>query len=654
MGKVQDDMSSIFDNVKEAALTMQQGGGIGVDFSPLRPRGATVNGVGAEASGPVSFMYVWNTMCATIMSAGKRRGAMMGGLRCDHPDIQEFINAKRTLGQLTNFNMSVLCTDDFMEAVQFNKPWQLKFNGEVYKTLPAVDLWREIMRANYDHAEPGVIFIDRMNKWNPLSYCEEIAITNPCGEQPLPPYGACLLGSINLTSFIQRPFTTTATLDYNSFFHTIKTAIRMLDNVIDLSNYPLAAQEIEAKSKRRIGLGITGLADALIMCGVKYGSELSIQMVGKWMSLLREHAYRASIELAEEKGSFPAFDPQKYLETRGSARIPGYLLERIRDHGLRNSHVTSIAPTGTTSLLANNVSSGIEPVFSFAGLRTIDGKEVKVYDFAAGLYKKQPDYSPGYVWPDYFVTATELMPTLHLNMQAVVQKYVDASVSKTINCKKDIPFEDFEGIYMDAYNFGCKGCTTYRPNDVTGSILRTVEEKKPEPKKPSTDPLPRPEVVSGSTYKIVWPGSPHAFYLTINDIEVDGETRPFEMFINSKNTEHYAWMVALTRMVSAVFRRGGAVNFIAEELQAVFDPRGGQWMNGRYVPSLLAAIGKVLERHLSALTGEEEEEEAEAVTDISGLKEEDAEEYCEQCGCYSLVRHEGCLICCHCGFSECG
>ncbi len=371
MGRIEDDLSSIFDNVKEAALTMQRGGGIGHDFSTLRPSGALVASIGAGASGPVSFMDVWDAMCRTIMSAGHRRGAMMATLRCDHPDIETFIDAKADPARLRNFNVSVLVTDAFRDAVQADLDWPLQFAGKVYRTVRARDLWHRIIRATYDYAEPGVIFIDRINSGNNLAYCEAINATNPCGEQPLPPYGACLLGSINLACLVRKPFTTEAALDESRLDTLVPLAVRFLDNVIDVSAYPLEPQRREASAKRRIGLGITGLADALIMCGASYGSEDGRRLASRWMRRLSEAAYLASAEIAADKGAFPLFDTDHFLAAPNVAALPAEIRSAIRRNGIRNGCLTSIAPTGTISLLAGNVSSGIEPVFDFRVSRRI-------------------------------------------------------------------------------------------------------------------------------------------------------------------------------------------------------------------------------------------------------------------------------------------
>ena len=371
MGTIPDDMSGIFEHLKEAALTMQQGGGIGYDFSTLRPKGALVRGVGADASGPLSFMDVWDAMCRTIMSAGSRRGAMMATMRCDHPDIEDFITAKQEPGRLRMFNLSVLVTDAFMDAVRQDKPWELVFGGQTFRTVRARDLWDRIMRATYAYAEPGVIFIDRINQQNNLHYCETISATNPCGEQPLPPYGACLLGSINLARLVRDPFTPGAALDLDALRELVPVAVRMMDNVIDVSRFPLEAQTHEARAKRRIGLGITGLADALIMCGARYGAKRAVALTEEWAALIRREAYLASAMLAKEKGAFPLYDEVQYLEGEHIKSLDGDVIEAIREHGIRNALLTSIAPTGTISLFADNVTSGIEPVFCYTYTRNV-------------------------------------------------------------------------------------------------------------------------------------------------------------------------------------------------------------------------------------------------------------------------------------------
>jgi len=709
MGVVPDSMGGIFEHLREAALTLQQGGGIGYDFSTLRPHGALVEGVGADASGPLSFMEVWDAMCRTIMSAGARRGAMMATLRCDHPDIESFIDAKREPGRLTNFNLSVLVTDAFMAAVRDDRPWTLAFGGKPFREIRARALWDRIMQATYDTAEPGVIFIDRINQANNLHYCETIAATNPCGEQPLPPYGACLLGSVNLAALVEQPFTDAARLDLDTLAEITGVAVRLLDNAIDASKFPLEAQAQEASAKRRIGLGITGLADALLMCRVRYGSSDAVQLTERWMDTIRRAAYRASVDLAREKGPFPLFDAEAYLAGESIQSLDADLREAIRQHGIRNALLTSIAPTGTISLFADNVSSGLEPVFSFSYTRTVlmpDGerRQETVSDHAVRRY--QALHGTDAPLPDYFVDAQTLSPADHLVMQAAAQKYVDSSISKTINVPESIPFEAFKDVYRQAYDLGCKGCTTYRPTPLRGSVLSVTPAAPPQhiPMETQakvdgsavgqgaqdggivymTEPLLRPEALPGQTYKLRWPGSDHALYITLNDIEQDGRRRPFEIFVNSKNMEHYAWTVALTRMISAVFRRGGDVSFVVEELQAVFDPRGGAWMHGRYVPSLLAAIGDVIEQHLREIGFLPPPEEDAVPARILAAGDADAGLQdaapgqsaaagrasagrtpagrtpagrfgsCPRCGQPTLSRQEGCDLCTNCGYSRCG
>ena len=1097
MGTIPDDMGGIFAHLREAALTMQQGGGIGYDFSTLRPKGAPVHGVGADASGPLSFMDVWDAMCRTIMSAGYRRGAMMATLSCEHPDIEAFIEAKSEPGRLRMFNLSVLVTDAFMQAVAEDAPWELSFGGpgqpkSVAKVLPARELWDKIMRATYAYAEPGVIFIDRINRRNNLWYCERINATNPCltadtwiqtaegprqidelvgrpfaaiadgkvwpsdargffpsgtkatvmlktaegyalrltpdhclrkvtrhtrwsqewewcaardlapgdqllihdhraapgwgdcdrasrdtaegyllgllvgdgtlkrdkavlsvwlgrravnggderpggrsvmtavldaaqqlphradfvgwievpqrdewrlslgalkrlaadyglrprakhitpaiersssafhaaflrglfdadgsvqgdqqkgvsirlaqsdqcalaavqrmllrlgiastiyperrsaghsllpdgrggtrlyptraqhelvianenmrlfydrvgfadtekstrlrtalaayrrrlnretfivtvasveeageaavfdvtipglnafdangfwahncGEQPLPPYGACLLGSLNLARFVDDPFTPEARLDTDRLAALVPDAVRMMDNIIDISGFPLPEQQHEALQKRRIGLGVTGLADALIMCGLRYGASDAIAATEEWLGAVQRAAYLASTALAAEKGSFPLFDRDKYLEGETVAGLDPEIRAAIAKHGIRNALLTSVAPTGTISLFADNVSSGLEPVFSFRYTRNVlmpDGsrREEEVSDYAYRAFRRlRGETTP---LPDYFVDAQTLLPEDHVVMQAAVQRHIDSSISKTINVPADIAFERFREVYAQAYALGCKSCTTYRPNEVTGAVLEARPEIQapaqmphaaprqtelnlpapPAPAKPAdvyarsgdvyegggvvymTQPLSRPEALPGQTYKVRWPDSEHALYITLNDIVQDGRRRPFEIFINSKNMEHYAWTVALTRMISAVFRRGGDVSFVVEEMKAVFDPRGGAWMEGKYVPSLLAAIGEVIERHMIDIgflpakhSHDERGHQAQIVNLTPGLGPEPPPgnamglagprlRQCPKCGEAALIRLEGCDQCTSCGYSKCG
>jgi len=947
MGTIPDSMEGIFDMLKEAALTMQQGGGIGYDFSTIRPKGAEVKGVGSDASGPLSFMDVWDAMCGTIMSAGSRRGAMMATMRCDHPDIEDFITAKRDAARLRKFNLSVLVTDAFMAAVEADADWELTWRGEVVRTLRAQDLWNKIMESTYAFAEPGVIFIDRINERNPLAYVEQIAATNPCvpagtpiltrdgwreidtvvgspvevwngsewslvtprvtghdqpmvrvslsngrrltcttahrflaqdgsrvdaaklrpgqallshdwpvvhsgapvegayaqgmraggadvqarvakkelvssgsenhdpaeeligliggalpasyvpgadwdvssrlgwvgglidacaevtgrgaiirsrdsgflaevqllvntlgacanlnadgslligtsslsamtgigmptlrdlpkgapshgsgpvrvlsveplkdeadvvycfteakrhagcfdgvltgqcGEQPLPPYGACLLGSINLARLITSPFMEDARMDEAEMEGLVATAVRMMDNVVDVSRFPLPQQLAEAKAKRRIGLGVTGVADALLMLRLTYGSEEAAAQVEAWQRKIQHAAYRASVELAKEKGPFPLFDAEKYLASPTIQDLDQDLQDAIREHGIRNALLTSIAPTGTISLYAGNVSSGIEPVFAYSYTRKItldDGTkaEEEVVDYAVQMYRDLFGATDDAELPDYFVSAQTLKPLDHVRMQAAAQKWVDSSISKTVNVPEDIPFDEFKAVYVEAFRTGCKGCTTYRPNDITGSVL-SVEPKKPAEGKGQADdvagaPMPREPMLEGRTYKVRWPGATHAYYMTVNDkVDTAGVRRPFEVFVNTQNTHDADMMSALTRMISAVFRRGGDVGFVAEELSQIVNPQGGHWVDGRYVPSLVALIGTKLFEHLEAIGFTTPRATAIApvgaapVPDLRPVKR--SRPGCDTPDACEIVMESGCEKCISCGWSKCG
>lgn len=497
MGTVEDSLDGIFDALREGALTMQQGGGVGYDFSTLRPHGTPARSHGAVASGPVSFMRIWDSMCATLLSTGDRRGAMMGTLRCDHPDIEAFIDAKRDPLQLRNFNLSVLVTDDFMHALEADADWPLVFpametdaeNAEllprcwpgyaaevpchVFRRVRARDLWERLLRASFDYAEPGVLFIDRINAGNNLGYREQISATNPCGEIPLPPYGACDLGSLNLVHFVHKPFEQTAGIQWESLEAATALAVRLLDNVVDVSPYPLQAQAEQARGSRRIGLGITGLADALIMLGLVYASDAARACAAEILRHMRDAAYQASIDLAQEKGPFPFLDKAAYLESPFVQCLPAGLRAAIARHGIRNSHLLAIAPAGSISLLANNVSNGLEPAYGFEyrrKLRLPDGsfREYSVTDYAWRHYRQRHPSGP---LPEAFVDALSLPPDAHLRMQAALQPFVDNAISKTINIPAGYSYADYSTVYLDAYRLGLKGCTTFRPNPVTGAVL---------------------------------------------------------------------------------------------------------------------------------------------------------------------------------------
>ena len=955
MGTIRDSLYSIFENLKEAALTMQQGGGIGYDFSPLRPKNAPVKHLDADASGPLTFMDVWDMMCKTIMSAGSRRGAMMATMICTHPDIIRFITAKHDPLKLRMFNVSVMCTDDFMTAVREDAEWILKHKSPpakplaidgafhdaegnyYYEVVQAKDIWNLIMQNTYDHAEPGVLFIDRINKRNNLWYYEYISSTNPCftsdqkimtangpmtfkelegqrvsvltenqagkliyrpmdvfmtakdqeilrvtlddgtvidcththeffdldrnrveardlrpgqrlasvyrhsanskgykrltngidnplehhvpfeiipegfhvhhknkikddnrpdnlelilgsehnsmhmqgsnnpaithpennwliqqdhsgenngryrddindeqlqemrkdglsykaiaeaigcskytvmkrlgydrpnhkvlsveplsqrqdvfcgtvdethkfflacerggvlvsncGEQPLPPYGACLLGSLNLTQFVLNPFTTQAQINWPALEQATRDAVNMLDAVIDISNFPLEAQREEATSKRRMGIGITGFGDMLAMLCVAYGSEMSIEVADQVMQQITFAAYDESADLAAKFGPcVPTTTVEQrtmYLEGYLPSQLPEPTKKKILKWGIRNSHLISIAPTGTISLYAGNISSGCEPIFAYEYFRKVlekDGtkREEPVIDYAVKLYR---DMFPDSTLPEYFVNAQTLTPHAHLEIQAALQKWVDSSISKTINLPEDIPFAEFEQVYLDAYDMGCKGCTTYRPNDVTGSIISTTSDKNKDkedaPKPQTVQPLKRPDILRGNTYKAKWQGN--NVYITINDYDDHGKTIPFEIFINSKEVGHFQWTTGLMRMISAIFRRGGDINFVIDELKQTFDPNGGAFYEGKYVPSMVALLGIILEKHLRGIgyNGDlppmELKVEGQQL-DIPALAPELAVKpaQCPQCKDFSLVANSGCPTCTSCGYSKCG
>lgn len=491
----EDSMAGIFNALQEGALTLQQGGGIGYDFSILRPRGSLAKNTGLIASGPVSFMRIWDATCAVLLSTGARRGAMMGVLRCDHPDIEEFIAAKANPVELRHFNVSVMVSDAFMQAVKQNEEWALVFPTDevdseviyrswsklsdpvpcrIHKYVNARQLWQKIMRAAYDYAEPGVLFGDTINRFNNLWYREQINATNPCGEIPLPSYGACNLGSINLTKYVLHPFAENASIDWLRLEQLVEVATRFQDNIVDISRYPLKKQREQALGTRRIGVGVTGLADLMVMLNIQYGSSASVKLAADIMKKVAEVTWRTSIELAREKGKFPFFE-SKYLRGKFIEELPQNMRMDLEKFGVRNSHHNTIAPTGTVSLLANNVSNGIEPIFSAAYSRHVlteknTRQTFKVEDYAYRLWCEQRRQGMPFAWTD----ATQLTPKEHLSIQAAMQPYVDNSISKTINLPKQFPFDKLGDLYTEAYQAGLKGCTIFRPNDVTGSVLESA------------------------------------------------------------------------------------------------------------------------------------------------------------------------------------
>lgn len=683
MGTIPDSLDGIFDMLKEAALTMQQGGGIGYDFSTLRPKNAPVKGVESFSSGPLTFMDVWDAMCKTIMSAGSRRGAMMATMRCDHPDVLEFITAKQDPLRLRNFNVSVLVTDEFMDAVRRKDGWDLVFDGKVYNTVNAAELWDSILQNTYDFAEPGVIFIDQINEENNLHFLETIAATNPCGEQPLPPYGACLLGSVNLVKFVEDPFCSAAHINLESLEQTVRTGVRMLDSVIDTSGFPLEEQRIEALNKRRQGLGVTGLADLLFMLGYRYGSQEAVDLTDGLMRRIAIWAYEESIKMAQEISPAPCLETNEaraaLCQSGFMQRMPKHIHQGVMEHGLRNALLLSIAPTGTISMYAGNVSSGIEPIFApFYDRKITRDSGVKESE-RVSVYSVHKFFELGFTeedewWTRYMFTAQDLAPHDHIVMQAAAQKWIDSSISKTVNCPEDISFDEFKAVYMQAYEMGCKGCTTYRPNEVTGSVLSVVEDTETKDETPEKEPeiqtdmrvIVRGDAMDGTTYKLKWDNT--AYYVTFNHAWMpEGWYAPAEIFVNTKNPEHMAWTAALTRMISAIFQRGGDIRFVAEELQSVFDPKGGQWIQGRYVPSLVALIGKTLSEHLDIIGYQStpepstdqltsgaitptEEQSPDPETIPAGV----VPDQCPSCKEFSLIKVSGCPTCQSCGYSKCG
>ena len=684
-GQDEGGFPGIYEALREAAETMRRGGGVGYDFSRIRPRGAEVKATASVASGPCSYIDVFDHSCATVESAGARRGAQMGVLRIDHPDVLEFITAKRKPGRWSNFNVSVAVPDAFMERLASGETWDLVHSARpgaalisagahqredgawIYRTLPAAELWDTVMRSAYDFAEPGILFLDTIHRDNNLRYCEQIAATNPCGEQPLPAYGCCDLGPVILTRFVRNPFGFVGTplFDFEAFAACVTLQVRALDNVLDLTFWPLPQQRAEAKAKRRIGVGFTGMGDALAMLRLRYDEPTGRDMAVRIARCMRDTAYRASVGLAREKGAFPAFDAESYLEAGTFAsRLDEPLKQAIREHGIRNSHLLSIAPTGTVSLaFADNASNGIEPAFSWTyqrKKREADGSvsQYQVEDHAWRLYRALGgDVAQ---LPPYFVSAMQMDAASHIAMMQAVQPFVDTAISKTVNVPEDLPYEDFKDLYAQAWQAGLKGLATYRPNSIVGSVLQVNPPAAPPQ---AVDPMRaviarRPQgALPAVAEKIEYwtqQGRQH-LYLVISFLALpDGRERAIEFFMPvGQNGESQQWVTSSMRLLSLA-ARGGFLDRALADMRKVAWDRGpvrlGTYRkaDGTEVPlwhdSEVAAIAHALQNIIAHRAGEPARA-AEGATSSAvrpGSK-------CPECGARAMIRKDGCDYCTECG-----